>query len=341
TTCTPEHISERFRLSASNVRAYSEPVRDTLADRECMNRQQLLILVKGLPGCGKSTIAAALASALQCPLVDKDDARDCFQSVIAQAPDVDWNALSYSVMFRTAERQLALGLSVVLDCPFARRQLYDQACELACRVATLRSSAVRNPPVTPAAVSGHVAADTAVAAPKGISRPVIDREIAAAEEVAGDGSSASPEAATRQASLADARDAAAAEVADADARDATIRVASTVMAKGRSASEDIKIVVVEVECGDEALWRRRLEARGDCDRGTDREHKPCSWGELQEIIRRYGSSWTWSTNGSTALPYHIRVCTASSNIDQCLRQVLAYLESQMLARKRAEWMGVY
>lgn len=61
-----------------------------------------------------------LARALRCPLVDKDDARDCFQvnvadlqagghankSLQAQASTpppgatVDWNALSYDIMFQ-------------------------------------------------------------------------------------------------------------------------------------------------------------------------------------------------------------------------------------------------
>ncbi|GLI63150.1 hypothetical protein VaNZ11_005916 [Volvox africanus] len=308
--------------------------------------QQLLILVKGLPGCGKSTIAEALASALQCPLVDKDDARDCFQPQIAQAPDIDWNALSYDVMFRIAERQLALGLSVVLDCPFARRQLYDQACQLACRVATLRGSLGRDPVMPPAALPGNTAAIIGLAAPE-VNARLADREIAPAEEAAARGKTASPvapmasEAAAEKAGEGDVKAASDAEVADADtdAREATIMAASTVGDRTTRRSDSgstIKVVVVDVECEDEAVWRRRLEARGDCDRGTDREHKPCRWEELQGIIQRYGGSWTWSTDGSTALPYHIRICTASSNLGQCVRQVLNYLESHMLVRIRIE-----
>lgn len=105
---------------------------------------------QGLPGSGKSTLAQELARRLRWPLVDKDDVRDMFQvhsaataAAASVAPDapagpapggVDWNALSYDVMFSVAARQLGLGLSVVLDCPFARRQLYDRACEVAAQV---------------------------------------------------------------------------------------------------------------------------------------------------------------------------------------------------------------
>ncbi len=51
----------------------------------------LAFLVQGLPGSGKSTLAAELARELRCPLIDKDDARDVFQPVVPQAPDLDWN----------------------------------------------------------------------------------------------------------------------------------------------------------------------------------------------------------------------------------------------------------
>ena len=48
---------------------------DVLADLE------MLILFKGHPGVGKSTVAQALALRLRCPLIDKDDARDCLSSL--------------------------------------------------------------------------------------------------------------------------------------------------------------------------------------------------------------------------------------------------------------------
>ena len=47
---------------------------------------RLLILFKGHPGVGKSTVAKALAVRLRCPIIDKDDARDSL-SLIANAID--------------------------------------------------------------------------------------------------------------------------------------------------------------------------------------------------------------------------------------------------------------
>lgn len=47
---------------------------------------------------------------------------------------IDWNQLSYDVMFRVASTQLGLGMSVILDCPLAHRQLYDKGAELAALV---------------------------------------------------------------------------------------------------------------------------------------------------------------------------------------------------------------
>ena len=77
-----------------------------------------------------------LAAKLRLPLVDKDDARDAFQALAQQAgpAGVDWNGLSYSVMFAVAATQLSLGLGVVLDCPLARLELYRTALELAQQV---------------------------------------------------------------------------------------------------------------------------------------------------------------------------------------------------------------
>ena len=42
---------------------------------------KILILFKGHPGVGKSSLARALAVRLRCPIIDKDDARDCLSTL--------------------------------------------------------------------------------------------------------------------------------------------------------------------------------------------------------------------------------------------------------------------
>lgn len=77
-------------------------------------------------------------------------------------------------------------------------------------------------------------------------------------------------------------------VAATDVETAVPAVDEAVPAASREDASDVKVVVVDVECTDEAMWRRRLESRGSVDRGTERGHKPCSWEQLQGILQRYG-----------------------------------------------------
>lgn len=77
----------------------------------------------------------AVCKQLGWPLIDKDDAHDCLQSLPTQLLQAfDANQLSYDIMFSYCETQLQLGLSTVLDCPFARVALYHRAVELAEKV---------------------------------------------------------------------------------------------------------------------------------------------------------------------------------------------------------------
>ena len=89
-------------------------------------KKPVLLLLKGYPGSGKSTLGKALAKHLKWPFIDKDDARDTLQLVAPTAPHLDWNSLSYELFFNFAHAQLRCGLSIILDCPFARQSLYDR-----------------------------------------------------------------------------------------------------------------------------------------------------------------------------------------------------------------------
>ena len=91
-----------------------------------------MLMLKGHPGCGKSTLAAQLARQLSWPLVDKDDARDCLTALPHDAAAL--NAVAYAIMFQVAARQLQCGQSVIVDSPLSREETWQEACRLAGQV---------------------------------------------------------------------------------------------------------------------------------------------------------------------------------------------------------------
>nr|XP_012568661.1 uncharacterized protein LOC101501024 [Cicer arietinum] len=91
----------------------------------------VIIAMKGHPGSGKSTLAKSIASKLKIPLIDKDDIKDCTQTLLLTSPASLLNDLSYDAIWQIASTQLSLGLSVVLDSPLSRRAHLDRLRELA------------------------------------------------------------------------------------------------------------------------------------------------------------------------------------------------------------------
>ena len=88
-----------------------------------------LILMRGYPGTGKSTVARAIATRLRAPLIDRDILRQKAVDIFGELPQV--GHFSYELMFALAAEQLSLGLSVVVDTPLTYRTTYEQARELA------------------------------------------------------------------------------------------------------------------------------------------------------------------------------------------------------------------
>jgi predicted kinase len=94
-----------------------------------MRELMTLIVMRGYPGTGKSTIARAISAALHAPLIDRDIIRQKAVDIFGNLPFV--GRFSYELMFALAEEQLSLGLSVVMDTPLTYRTTYEQAKELA------------------------------------------------------------------------------------------------------------------------------------------------------------------------------------------------------------------
>lgn len=112
-------------------RDYCFEKRAVMAEEEA-KKPAVVVAMKGHPGSGKSTVARAIATALCCPLLDKDDVRDCtlpLERVDGLAVGM-LNELSYAVLWRMAERQVQLGLSIVVDSPLSRRAHLDALTRL-------------------------------------------------------------------------------------------------------------------------------------------------------------------------------------------------------------------
>ncbi len=80
-----------------------------------------LIAMKGHPATGKSTLATALARSLKWPLLDKDDIKDHTLGLPHE------NDLAYAILWQMVATQLRLGVSVMVDSPFAYPTLYAKA----------------------------------------------------------------------------------------------------------------------------------------------------------------------------------------------------------------------
>lgn len=86
-----------------------------------------LILMKGHPATGKSTLARALARRTGWPLIDKDDVKDHIFDI------PNGNALAYEITWHIAETQLSLGLSAIVDSPLSYPIAYETGRRLADR----------------------------------------------------------------------------------------------------------------------------------------------------------------------------------------------------------------
>jgi hypothetical protein len=92
-----------------------------MADEKEAPAPAVVVAMKGHPGSGKSTAARAIAAALRCPLLDKDDVRDGTLPLEGAVTAGTLNELSYAVLWRVVEWQVWLGLGLTTVVPHAPR----------------------------------------------------------------------------------------------------------------------------------------------------------------------------------------------------------------------------
>ncbi|GAC1354535.1 MAG: ATP-binding protein [Ktedonobacteraceae bacterium] len=86
----------------------------------------VLVMLKGFPGSGKSTLGRALSRQLGWALIDKDDIKDMFSAQI-----LDADGLAYDVMLNIVRRQLLQGLNVICDSPLTYTMTYQRTQQIA------------------------------------------------------------------------------------------------------------------------------------------------------------------------------------------------------------------
>lgn len=122
--------------AADDARAHAD-----LAAEHLLTGAVGMAVVGGLPGTGKSTLAAALAGRIDAVVISSDVVRKelagidpttaCSAPVNAGLYTASSTAHTYAEMFRRARRALATGVSVVLDASFTDPRQRDRASMIA------------------------------------------------------------------------------------------------------------------------------------------------------------------------------------------------------------------
>ena len=102
----------------------------------------LLIVVTGQPGSGKTTLAHALARAIRCPAICRDEIKEGFVNTTARAPegtrpgdDSAWPV--YETFFEVVQLLLTRRITLVAEAAF-QHKLWAPKLEPLCEVARIR-----------------------------------------------------------------------------------------------------------------------------------------------------------------------------------------------------------
>ncbi|RVW04213.1 hypothetical protein EGT50_07065 [Rhodococcus xishaensis] len=149
-----------IRLLQGRAASADDAVRHTAIAEDHLNRGAVRLgLVGGLPATGKSTLAGALADAVDATLVSSDAVRrELFADERSSVPDPgfgrgryspDATARVYETLLDRAQGDLERGMSVVLDASWTDRRWRERAAEVAAAaLADLVPLRCTAPPVT-------------------------------------------------------------------------------------------------------------------------------------------------------------------------------------------------